>query len=63
MVMSITMNPTLAMMRKRRIPLCCCPSCLAHFPKRAKDFKADKAMLKRIPEFRAQTKGQKEEAS
>lgn len=62
--MSITMNPTLAMMRKRRIPLCCCPSCLAYFPQRAVELKADKAMLKKIPELRLrEPKGQKEEAS
>lgn len=58
------MNPTLATMRKRRIPLCCCPSCLAHFPERARDFNADKAMLKKIPELRLrEPKGQKEDAS
>lgn len=62
--MSTTVNPTLAMMRRRRIPLCCCPSCLAHFPDRAREFKADKAMLRKIPELRLRPpKGQKEEAS
>jgi hypothetical protein len=58
------MNATLAMMRKRRIPLCCCPSCVAHFPDRLRELRADKAMLKRIPELRLRpTKGQKDGAS
>jgi hypothetical protein len=54
------MNATLAMMRKRRFPLCCCPSCLARCPERIRELREAKRMLRDTPDLRP-TRGKPKE--
>lgn len=39
------MTAALVTLRKRKIPVCYCPSCVAYFPERAKELAQAKRML------------------
>lgn len=60
------MTTITTIMRKLRMrgPLCCCASCIAHFPERARILRSGKAMLQRDESLRNRKgKPAKEEVS
>ena len=55
---------TFGAIRKRMMFLCCCPSCIAHFPERAQELRRAKARLQKDETLRTRKgKPEKEDAS